>query len=392
MTLVQAGKTSQGRTYLLRADLVEGEPREGRSLSRDRAPAGASRGPDRRRGARARARRQGVRPHRRRPARDGSRRPAAHAAAALRHLLARRTIRRSKQILDNVIFMLWPTINPDGMRWWPTGTCSTSAATRREQPQMPYLYQEYVGHDNNRDAYMLNMIESRVMEHTWREWEPNIVYVQHQSPPFPTRIWLPPFAEPIARARAADSVGRSEHDRHGDRAGPRRTRPGRRHAHGRRLRRVVSGLHRLRRRSSRTSRRSGPRRRAAAPRRARRRSNDVPQNMRSPQALYTSPWLGGTWRLRDAVEYDETASLSVIEYAAKYKEDAALRPLSVRPRSDRKRGQTSGAVRVRHSAGPARSGRAGRAAAAAGVQRRARVATDVAGVDRRRRRIRRARG
>ena len=45
---------------------------------------------------------------------------------------------------------------------------------------------------------MLNMIESRVVEHTWRQWEPQIIYVQHQTSPFPTRIWLPPFAEPIA--------------------------------------------------------------------------------------------------------------------------------------------------------------------------------------------------
>ena len=44
---------------------------------------------------------------------------------------------------------------------------------------------------------MLNMIESRVIEHAWRDWEPNIVYVHHQSSPFPTRIWLPPFSEPI---------------------------------------------------------------------------------------------------------------------------------------------------------------------------------------------------
>jgi hypothetical protein len=64
--------------------------------------------------------------------------------------------------------------------------------------RLPQLYQEYVGHDNNRDAYMLNTVESRVMEHAWRQWEPNIVYVHHQSSPYPTRIWLPPFAEPIA--------------------------------------------------------------------------------------------------------------------------------------------------------------------------------------------------
>ena len=44
---------------------------------------------------------------------------------------------------------------------------------------------------------MLNMVESRVLEHTWRQWEPQIIYVQHQSGPFPTRIWLPPFSEPV---------------------------------------------------------------------------------------------------------------------------------------------------------------------------------------------------
>ena len=42
--------------------------------------------------------------------------------------------------------------------------------------------------------------------------------------------------------------------------------------------------------------------------------------MRRPQALYVSPWLGGTWRLRDAVEYMETASIATMEYASKYKE------------------------------------------------------------------------
>src|SRR5258708_9304955 len=49
---------------------------------------------------------------------------------------------------------------------------------------------------------------------------------------------------------------------------------------------------------------------------------DFPQNMRDlrPQSLYSSPWTPGLWRLRDAVDYMETASLSVLEFAAKYKE------------------------------------------------------------------------
>ena len=140
--------------------------------------------------------------------------------------------------------MLWPTINPDGQtmvaEWY-----RSNVGTPFEVAPLPKLYQEYVGHDNNRDGYMLNMIESRVMEHAWREWEPQIIHVHHQTAPFPTRIWLPPFAEPIA-SRVPYLLSRAgEHDRHGDGQGARGTRPGGRHAHGHRLRRLVSGLHRL---------------------------------------------------------------------------------------------------------------------------------------------------
>ena len=98
---------------------------------------------------------------------------------------------KTKAILDNCVLMLWPTINPDGQQM-------VAEAWMKNQQNPSSLYQEYVGHDNNRDAYMMNMIESRVLEHTWRAWEPSIIYVHHQSSPFPTRIWLPPFAAPIA--------------------------------------------------------------------------------------------------------------------------------------------------------------------------------------------------
>src|SRR5437867_7656296 len=94
-----------------------------------------------------------------------------------------------KGILDNVVVLLWPTINPDGQQmvaeWY-----MKNVGTPYELSGLPRLYQSYVGHDNNRDAYMLNMIESRAIEHAWRQWEPQIIYVHHQAGPFPTRIWL----------------------------------------------------------------------------------------------------------------------------------------------------------------------------------------------------------
>ncbi|HKJ03179.1 MAG TPA: hypothetical protein VJ997_12010, partial [Longimicrobiales bacterium] len=50
---------------------------------------------------------------------------------------------------------------------------------------------------------------------------------------------------------------------------------------------------------------------------------DFPQEDRDlrPKSLYASPWEGGWWRLRDAVDYMLTASVSVLDVAAKYKDD-----------------------------------------------------------------------
>jgi hypothetical protein len=119
-----------------------------------------------------------------------------HVPLLLYNLLTRAEEPEVKPVLDNVVLMLWPTINPDGQQmvaeWY-----MQNVGTPYELAGLPRLYQDYVGHDNNRDAYMLNMIESRTVEHTWRQWEPQIIYVHHQSGPFPTRIWLPPFSEPV---------------------------------------------------------------------------------------------------------------------------------------------------------------------------------------------------
>jgi hypothetical protein len=51
--------------------------------------------------------------------------------------------------------------------------------------------------------------------------------------------------------------------------------------------------------------------------------DDYPQGMRDlrPGSLYSSPWTGGWWRLRDAVDYMLTTSVAVLDYAAKYKDD-----------------------------------------------------------------------
>src|ERR1700728_2386992 len=100
-------------------------------------------------------------------------------------------------ILDNVLLVLWPTLNPDGqdmvVSWY-----RKNLGTRFEVSPMPWLFQDYVGHDNNRDGYMLNMKESQVVTKAEIEYSPVIFYCQHQTAPFPARIWIPPFSDPIS--------------------------------------------------------------------------------------------------------------------------------------------------------------------------------------------------
>ena len=234
-------------------------------------------------------------------------------------LLTRPEDPQIQEILENVVVMLWPTMNPDGQQmvgeWF-----LKNLGTPYESSRLPRLYQEYVGHDNNRDGYMINMIESRLMEHVWRQWEPHIIYVHHQAAPFPARIWLPPFSEPVGleapylSAREVNMIGMAI-------------------AKGLEERGQTGAIHMgtsfdawypgyvdyapiFKNIPAFWTETAGN---MASPREYT--IKDLPQAFRDlrSQSLYSSPWMPGWWRLGDAVAYDETASLAVLEYAAKYK-------------------------------------------------------------------------
>jgi hypothetical protein len=101
-----------------------------------------------------------------------------------------------RAIRDDVIFVLVPNMNPDG------GTMIADWYTRHVgtpwEMSLPGLYQKYVGHDNNRDWFMFNQPESRnIARQLYEEWFPQIVYNQHQTAPFPARIFVPPFEDPM---------------------------------------------------------------------------------------------------------------------------------------------------------------------------------------------------
>ena len=224
-----------------------------------------------------------------------------------------------QEILDKVIIMLWPSLNPDGQNmvanWY-----HSNVGTPYEVAPIPKLYQKYVGHDNNRDAYMNNMIESRVVARTWRHWEPNIIYVHHQSSPFPTRMWLPPFAEPIASqappivsrevnmigmaiAQALETNGQTGAVHMGK--GFDAWYPG-----------YIDYMPVLQNIPAYWTETALYR--YATPYFYT--MKDFPKNRKDlrNESLYNSPWKGGWWRLRDPVEYMLTASKATLDYAAKY--------------------------------------------------------------------------
>lgn len=115
----------------------------------------------------------------------------------LAHRIATEESAEMKKIRENVITLLMPVMNPDGMdivvNWY-----KAMLGTPYEVTNPPWLWHHYIGHDNNRDWFMNNMPESKaVSEILYNKWYPQIVYNHHQSSPAWTRIFLPPFANPV---------------------------------------------------------------------------------------------------------------------------------------------------------------------------------------------------
>jgi hypothetical protein len=111
-------------------------------------------------------------------------------------LLSRRD-EETQRILDNVVFLMVPCFNPDGaimVADWYQKTLGTAY----EGAGLPWLYHKYVGHDNNRDAFQTNMIESQYMAKIlFTDWIPQAYIDHHQMGSYGARIYVPPYAEPI---------------------------------------------------------------------------------------------------------------------------------------------------------------------------------------------------
>ena len=231
-----------------------------------------------------------------------------------------------RRIRDEVILVQVPVMNPDGLdkvvAWY-----NRNLGTPYEVAPMVELYHRYVGHDNNRDWYMFNMPESRnVAKLLYEEWFPQIVYNHHQSAPFPARIFVPPFDDPMNPnipppvMRGVAAVGdaiTSRLEKEGKVGaisrigfdtwwnGGMRTAP---YFHN-----MVGILTETALWRYATPHEYDP---AKLPKRFR---NGTSTD--TPTTFYPSPWRGGWWRLRDAVDYIMSASLATLDVGARRRRD-----------------------------------------------------------------------
>src|SRR5438477_1766581 len=122
---------------------------------------------------------------------------ATQMSVELVHRLATSDTPEVKKILDNVIFVLVPSLNPDG-QILVTDWFNKNVGTPYANSPIPYLYHPYVGHDNNRDMYMFTQKESQYTARLlWHDWLPSVWLDEHQMGSNGARIFVMPATDPI---------------------------------------------------------------------------------------------------------------------------------------------------------------------------------------------------
>ncbi|MET0754424.1 MAG: M14 family zinc carboxypeptidase [Pyrinomonadaceae bacterium] len=113
------------------------------------------------------------------------------------HKLASSNDAETQKILSDTIILLVPSLNPDGVdiikNWY-----DKTLGTPFEGTEPPELYHKYVGHDDNRDWYAFTQIETQLtVEKIHNVWHPQIVHDIHQQGANGSRLFLPPYMQPV---------------------------------------------------------------------------------------------------------------------------------------------------------------------------------------------------
>jgi len=217
-------------------------------------------------------------------------------------------------LLRRVVVLLVPSANPDGIDI-VTDWYRRMRGTPYDGTSPPWLFHPYIGHDDNRDWYMLTQPETRYLTRVlYHDWFPEVVYDVHQMGGNGARMFVPPFADPVnpnldgMLVSATNEVGAVMAGALADSGytgvahqidfdlwwhGGNRTVPARHNMIGI-LTEAASA-------------------RIASPVRL------APAALRQPErgVNYPSPWPGGWWRLRDIVNYELVTSEALVRLAAR---------------------------------------------------------------------------
>jgi hypothetical protein len=222
------------------------------------------------------------------------------------------------EILDCTVILIVPSHNPDGAQrvvdWY-----RKSLGTSWEGREIPFLYNRYVGHDNNRDWYAFTQVESRLTaKHLYDRWRPQIVHDLHQMGTKGPRLFVPPYTDPWepnvdpALIAATNDLGTHmaaqllSEGKSGvvvnalfDGWTPARAYP---YTHG--------GVRILSEAAS---------ARMATPIEVKREDLEAGPRYDAKKASWNfpAPWPGGTWRLRDIVDYELAATRALLQHAAR---------------------------------------------------------------------------
>ncbi len=226
----------------------------------------------------------------------------------------------SSKVLEDVIILLAPTINPDGVQM-VTEWYRKYVGTKYEGSRMPWLYHHYAGHDNNRDWFMFNLPESRaVTKVLYHDWIPQIHIDEHQMGSSGARLFVPPFDNPpipavhplVWRGIGLMGMNMSYDLQKENFKGV---------VHGRSytgwwigacddtswLHNSIGLLSEMASVKTATPIYIEP--------------NELPDSYVEKRMQFPDPWMGGWWRLRDIVEYELALSNSLIKTAYLHKED-----------------------------------------------------------------------
>jgi hypothetical protein len=250
---------------------------------------------------------------------------ASQMAMEWAHALATAEDAETKRRLDEVVLLLLPSINPDG-QIMETEWYRKNLGTRYEGGRLPWLYHHYVGHDNNRDWFMLTQKETQaVTRAVYHSWFPQIWLDEHQMGQTGPRISVPPYAEPVdpdihpliwrdvnliganmafrlEQARKSGVIYSYQYDAYWP-GGTKNT------AWWKNIAGLLTEVASVR---------------IATP--VRIEPNELSGGNKGlveygPQTNFPNPWPGGSWRLRDIMDYERIASDAILESGAERRSD-----------------------------------------------------------------------